>query len=81
MASKINRKYSCDIKGIISTDDGIITVEVEDVEKPIVLADFIKDFVGKPDVKISVAYGENCNEVDEWLIIRDYQMKISIHML
>ena len=58
MASKINRKYSCDIKGIISTDDGIITVEVEDVEKPIVLADFIKDFVGKPDVKISVAYGE-----------------------
>ena len=35
MASKINRKYSCDIKGIISTDDGIITVEVEDVEEPI----------------------------------------------
>ena len=65
MASKINKKYACDIKGIISVDDGIITVEVEDVEKPIVLADFIKDFVGKPDVKISVAYGENCNEVDE----------------
>ena len=64
MASKINKKYACDIKGIISVDDGIITVEVEDVEKPIVLADFIKDFVGKPDVKISVAYGENCNEVD-----------------
>ena len=65
MASKINRKSSRDIKRIISTDDGIITVEVEDVENPIVLADFIKDFVGKPDVKISVAYGENCNEVDE----------------
>ena len=65
MASKINRKYSCDIRGIISADDDIITVEVEDVEKPIVLADFIKDFIGKPDVKISVAYGENCNEVDE----------------
>lgn len=58
MASKINKKYSCDIKGIISVDDGIITVEVEDVEDPIVLADFIKDFVGKSDVKISVAYGE-----------------------
>ena len=81
MASKINRKYSCDIKGIISTDDGIITVEVEDVEKPIVLADFIKDFVGKPDVKIAVSYGENCNEVDEWLIIRDLKAKILIHML
>lgn len=58
MASKINKKYSCDIKGIISTDDGIITVEVEDVDTPVVLADFIKDFVGKPDVKISIAYGE-----------------------
>ena len=65
MASKINRKYSCDIKGIISVDDGIITVEVEAVAKPIVLTDFIKDFVGKPDVKIAVAYGENCHEVDE----------------
>lgn len=58
MVSKINRKYSCDIKGVVSTDDGIITVEVEDVDTPVVLADFIKDFVGKPDVKISVAYGE-----------------------
>ena len=58
MASKINKKYACDIKGIISVDDGIITVEVEDVDTPVALADFIKDFVGKPDVKISVAYGE-----------------------
>ena len=58
MASKINRKYSCDIRGIISADDGIITVEVEDVAEPIVFADLIKDFIGKPDVKISVSYGE-----------------------
>ena len=58
MASKINKKYSCDVKGLISVDDGIITVEVEDVEEPVVLADFIKDFVGKPDVKIAVLYGE-----------------------
>ena len=65
MASKINRKYSCDIKGIVSADDGIITVEVEDVDTPVILADFIKDFVGKADVKITVSYGENCNEVDE----------------
>lgn len=56
--SKINRKYSCDIKGIVSADDGIITVEVEDVAEPIVFADLIKDFIGKPDVKISVSYGE-----------------------
>ena len=58
MASKLNRKYSCDIKGMVSVDDGIITVEVEDVDEPVILADFIKDFVDKPDVKISVSYGE-----------------------
>lgn len=58
MASKINRKYRCNVKGLISTDDGIITIEVEDMEEPVVLIDFIKDFVGKPDVKISVSYGE-----------------------
>lgn len=58
MASKINRKYSADIKGIINADDGIITVEVEDVDESIVLADFIKDFIGKPDVKVTISYGE-----------------------
>lgn len=58
MVSKLNRKYSCDIRGNISVDDGIITVEVEDVDEPVILADFIKDFVDKPDVKISVSYGE-----------------------
>ena len=58
MASKINRKYSCDIKGNISINGDKITVEVEDVEDEINLAEFIKDFVGKPDVKIAVSYGE-----------------------
>ena len=28
------------------------------MEEPVVFADFIKDFVGKPDVKISDSYGE-----------------------
>ena len=58
MASKINRKYSCDIKGNISINGDKITVEVEDVEYEINLAEFIKDFVDKPDVKIAVSYGE-----------------------
>lgn len=58
MASKINRKYSCDIKGNISINGDKITVEVEDVEGEINLAEFIKDFVDKPDVKIAVSYGE-----------------------
>ena len=58
MSSKINKKYSADIKGIISIDDGIITVQVEDVDEPIVLADFIKDFIDKEDTKIAISYGE-----------------------
>ena len=58
MASKINRKYSCDIKGNISINGDKITVEVEDIEDEINLAEFIKDFVNKPDVKIAVSYGE-----------------------
>lgn len=37
MASKINRKYSCDVKGIINVEDGIITVEVEMLKKQILL--------------------------------------------
>lgn len=58
MSSKINKKYSADIKGIISIDDGIITVQVEDVDEPIVLADFIKDFSDKEDAKINISYGQ-----------------------
>ena len=58
MASKINRKYSCDIKGNISINGDKITVEVQDVEDEINLAEFIKDFANKPDVKIAVSYGE-----------------------
>ena len=58
MASKINRKYSCDIKGLVLIDGDKITVSVEDMEDEINLAEFIKDFADKPDVKIAVSYGE-----------------------
>lgn len=57
MASKINKKYSADVWGILSIESGNMTVEVEDVNKPIVLSDFFKDFESK-DVKITIAYGE-----------------------
>ncbi|MEG0580240.1 MAG: hypothetical protein RR490_10030 [Niameybacter sp.] len=57
MASKINRKYGADVKGILSIEDGIITVEVEDVDTPVTLSDFFKDFSDK-EVKITIAYGE-----------------------
>ena len=58
MASKINRKYSCDVKGLVLIDGDKITVSVEDIEDEINLAEFIKDFADKPDVKIAVSYGE-----------------------
>lgn len=57
MASKINKKYSADIKGVLSITDGIITIQVEDMDEPVVLADFIKDFAEK-EIKIVVSYGE-----------------------
>ena len=57
MASKKNKKFGADIKGVLSIDDGIITVQVEDEDEATVLADYIKEFAEK-EVKISVAYGE-----------------------
>lgn len=58
MASKINKKYSANIKGIISITDGKIFVEVEDMESPIDLSEFASDFADKEDVKISFSYDE-----------------------
>lgn len=58
MASKINKKFSADIKGLISIDGDKIVVSVEDAEDEINLAGFIADFADKPDVKITIAYGE-----------------------
>ena len=57
MASKINKKYLADVKGVLNIDDGIVTIQVEDVDEPVVLADFIKDFTEK-EIKIVVSYGE-----------------------
>lgn len=55
--SLMNRKYSADIKGVLSIEDGKIIVSVEDVGD-VDLADFVKDFVDKEDVKIAISYGE-----------------------
>lgn len=55
--SLMNRKYSADIKGILSIEDGKIIVSVEDIGD-VDLADFVKDFVDKEDVKITISYGE-----------------------
>lgn len=58
MASNIKKNYSASIKGIVGIDDNKIVVEVEDSAEPIVLADFIDDFLDKPNVKITISYGE-----------------------
>ena len=58
MASNIKKNYSASIKGIISVDDNKIMIEVEDSAEPIILAEFIDDFFDKPDVKITISYGE-----------------------
>lgn len=57
MASPMNRKYSADIRGVISTDGDKITVSVEDVGD-INFADFIGDFTEKENVKINISYAE-----------------------
>ena len=55
--SNLNRKYCANITGILTLDDGIPTLIVEDHQDPIVLADFINDFKDRM-VKISVSYAE-----------------------
>lgn len=57
MASKINVKHSADITGILNIDEDSekMTVEVEDVENPIDLKKFFKEFNGK-DVKITIGH-------------------------
>lgn len=57
MASKINKKMSVDIKGVLDLTDGIVRIEVEDVEVPIVFTELVKEFDGK-DVKIALTFGE-----------------------
>lgn len=55
--ANINKRYSADIKGAVSVDEGKIIISVEDVGD-IDFSEFIQEFVGKDNVKITVAYGE-----------------------
>lgn len=58
--AKVNmsKKYSATITGVLDLSDGIVKVCIEDVEEPVILADFIEDFADK-EVKISVSYGDD----------------------
>lgn len=55
--ANINKKYSADIKGVISVEDGRVIISVEDTGD-IDFSVFVEDFIGKDNVKIAVSYGE-----------------------
>lgn len=59
--SKINKKYTLSVKGILINEEGRLAVEVEDVEDPILLIDLVEDFVDK-EVNISIGYSEDSKE-------------------
>ncbi len=55
--AKINKKMCVDIKGILDLTDGIVRVEVEDVDTPIIFSELVKEFDGK-EVKIALTFSE-----------------------
>ncbi|WP_206459432.1 hypothetical protein [Anaerovorax sp. IOR16] len=58
MAAKIKKKMGIDILGTIDIkENNGIFIEVQDIDKPMNLADLIKDFNGL-EVKISLAQSE-----------------------
>ena len=59
MASKINKKSTISIQGIFDVaEDGILSVDVEDVENPVLLSELFAEYKGK-DVKIVIALSED----------------------
>jgi hypothetical protein len=59
MASKVSKKSSINISGVLDiSEDGKVSVLVEDCEKPFALNELFADYADK-EVKISIAYGED----------------------
>lgn len=58
MASKVNKRYSASAKGVLEQENGKLFLEVEDVAKPLDLAEFLRGFLGL-EVLISVAHKED----------------------
>ena len=55
MANKMNKSYKAEISGVLNIEDGIIFIMVEDVNDPVILSEFIKEF-DDSEVKISVCH-------------------------
>ncbi len=58
MAAKISKKNTLNIKGTLDLSDGIVKIEVEGKDEPVVFADIAKEFDGL-DVKLTVDYGQD----------------------
>ena len=58
MASRVSKRKSAQIKGVLEVKDGEILINVEDVTEPYVLSDFIRDFDGL-DVRISITHSQD----------------------
>lgn len=56
MASKISKKQTLSVKGVLSIEDNIPMFEFEEME-PVALIDLIKSFDGQ-EVSLSVSYVE-----------------------
>jgi hypothetical protein len=57
MASKVTKKQSLSAKGILFIDNGELTLDVEDVETPMLLADLLESFNGQ-EIQISVNHSD-----------------------
>lgn len=55
--SKINKKYTLNIKGMLYVEDDIISVEIEDTGELVSIASFLSDFDNK-ECTLTVAYAE-----------------------
>lgn len=58
MASKVNKRSSANIKGILEIENGVLQIRVEDIEKPYILSDFLKEFVDL-EVRMAVVHAED----------------------
>lgn len=58
MASKVSKRKSAQIKGVLEVKDNAILIAVEDVADPYVLSDFIRDFDGL-EVRITVTHSQD----------------------
>ena len=53
--AKVSKKKTFTAKGIINVEGDKIAIEVEDIENPIVLSDYVKDFDGK---EVSISFSQ-----------------------